>query len=125
MRLFISKVAAFGLCACALLAACSPQDGSAPATATGSSSSARTTNGSAPAQNTKATPAQHADETRRITIEETRAAIEKGDVVVVDVRDDAAFKAGHIKGAKLIPVAQVEKRAGELPKDKLIITYCA
>jgi 3-mercaptopyruvate sulfurtransferase SseA len=124
MRLFISKVAALGLCVCALLAACSPQDGSAPATAAGSSS-ARTTNGSAPAQATKQAPAQHDDNVRRITIEETRAAIEQGNVVVVDVRDDAAFKAGRIKGAKLIPVSQVEKRAGELPKDKLIITYCA
>jgi rhodanese-related sulfurtransferase len=41
------------------------------------------------------------------------------------VRDEATYKAGHIKGAKSIPLPQFNERIGELPKDKLIITYCA
>jgi Rhodanese-like domain len=123
MRLNISMVAAFGLFVCALLAACSPQDGSAPATAAGTGGPAANSNTTA--QTAKPAPAQHADETRRISIEETQAAITQGTAFIVDVRDEAAFKAGHIKGAKLIPVSQVENRVSEFPKDKLIITYCA
>lgn len=129
MRLFISKTAALGLCACALLAAaCSPQDGSAPAVST--SSSASTANGNTAAPTTKQAPAsqhaaQNASETRRITIEETQAAMAKGNVLIVDVREESAYKVSHIKGAKSVPLPRFEERIGELPKDKLIITYCA
>lgn len=130
MRLFISMAAALGLCVGALVA-CSPQDGSAPTAATGSAtrtvnSNTTAANGDATAaQTTKATPAQNADETRRINIQETQAAIAAGNALIVDVREESAYKASHIKGAKSFPLPQVEKRVGELPKDKLIITYCA
>jgi 3-mercaptopyruvate sulfurtransferase SseA len=121
MRLLIAKAIALGLCVCAFLA-CSPQDGTAPAT----NNRASTENGNAAAQTAKqtATPTA-ATETRRINIEETQAAIAAGNALIVDVRDEAAYKAGRIKGAKLIPLSRFEERAGELPKDKLIITYCA
>jgi 3-mercaptopyruvate sulfurtransferase SseA len=122
MRLFISKAAVLGLCACALLAACSPQDGSAPAVG-GGGSSASTADGNPTAQPAK--PAQRADETRRISIEETQAAVAAGTAIIVDVREEMAYKGSHIKGAKSIPLSRFEERAGELPKDKLIITYCA
>jgi len=122
MRLFISKAIALGLCVCAL-AACGPQDGSAPAT---TANRASTTNGNATAQATKPAPTQPAaDATRRIGLEETQAAVASGKALVVDVRDEAAYKASHIKGAKNIPLPRFDERAGELPKDKLIITYCA
>jgi len=130
MRSLISKVAALGLCACALLAACSPQDGSAPPAAAGSSKSAPTTasndTGATP-QTAKQAPAQTppADQTRRISIEESQAAIASGDALLVDVRDENTYKTSHIKGAKNIPLPRFEARIGELPKDKLIITYCA
>ena len=125
MRLFISMAAAFGLCLCVLLAACSPQDGSAPPAAISSNSTAPTASGDTTAPTTKPTPATPADDTRRITIEETQAAINAGTAVVVDVREESAYKVSHIKGAKSIPLPQFEKRIGELPPGKLIITYCA
>jgi hypothetical protein len=132
MRLFISMAAALGLCVCALVA-CSPQDGSAPAARSNSNSSSAppAANGNTTAQATKQAPAtqqtaaQQAGETRRISIEETQAAIAGGTAVVVDVRDENTYKTNHVKGAKSIPLQQFEQRAGELPKDKLIITYCA
>lgn len=122
MRPYISKTVALGFCICAVLfVACSPQDGSAPASA----NRASTTNGQATAQTAKQPVTQMtAPETRRVTVQETQAAIAAG-AVIVDVRDEAAYKASHIKGAKNIPLSQVEQRAGELPKDRLIITYCA
>ena len=127
MRSFISTAAAFALCAAALTA-CSPQDGSAPATA--AKNSAPAANGSsntaaATQQTAKQMEESHSDDTRRISIQETQAAIEAGNALVVDVRDEAAFKASHVKGAKSIPLQQFDKRSGELPAGKLIITYCA
>ena len=122
MRSLISMACALGLSFCALVA-CSPQDGSAPA----ANRAGTMANGnSSTAQTTKQAPTQPAaNDARRISLAETQAAIAAGKVVIVDVRDEGAYKASHIKGAKLIPLAQVEQRAGELPKDKLIITYCA
>jgi 3-mercaptopyruvate sulfurtransferase SseA len=119
MRLFISTAAALVLCASALVA-CSPQDGSAPA-----AKSAPATNGNTTAQTAKQTETPQAGETRRISIEETQKAITAGTAVVVDVRDEAAYKAGRVKSALNVPLQQFNDRAGELPKDKLIITYCA
>jgi 3-mercaptopyruvate sulfurtransferase SseA len=118
MRSFISMAAALALCACALVA-CSPQDGSAPA------SKSTGTGGAATGQTAKQTPATPAGETRRISIEESQAAIAAGNALVVDVRNEPEYKASHIKGAKSIPLQQFDKRIGELPPGKLIITYCA
>jgi 3-mercaptopyruvate sulfurtransferase SseA len=120
MRLFISLALSCGL-ALALLPACSPRDGSAPAT--GAAAQYQQTAGAAnPSQ---AQPPAPAGDARRITQEDLRAAMEKGTVAVFDVRDKASYEAGHIKGAKLVPWGEVEHRLGEFPKDKLIVTYCA
>jgi rhodanese-related sulfurtransferase len=45
-------------------------------------------------------------------------------VVVVDVRDEREFKIGTVPGAINIPVGEVEKRMGELPKDKPVVFVC-
>jgi 3-mercaptopyruvate sulfurtransferase SseA len=65
-----------------------------------------------------------ADDARRITAEELYKMYEKNEVLIVDTRNDAAFKQSHIKGAILIPSNEVANRLGELPKDKFIATYC-
>lgn len=47
-------------------------------------------------------------------------------VIVVDVRDTPSFEAGHIPGARSIPLDKVEASAAELKKlGKPIVTYCA
>ena len=48
----------------------------------------------------------------------------KGDFVVVDVRDPAEFKEGHIPGAINIPSETFASGSGVLPKEKKIIVYC-
>lgn len=50
--------------------------------------------------------------------------LERGDVVVLDVRPEAEFRAGHIAGARSIPVAELARRLKELPKSKEIVAYC-
>jgi rhodanese-related sulfurtransferase len=50
--------------------------------------------------------------------------LELGDVVLVDVRPEAEFAAGHIDGARSIPLAELERRLAELPADAEIVAYC-
>ena len=71
------------------------------------------------------TPQPPNDGVRRITTVELKGALDKGTAIVIDVRGELAFKEGHIKGARLIPATDILKRADELPRDKLIVTYCA
>ena len=70
-------------------------------------------------------PQQYADGVRRVTIDELRDAMAKGEAVVIDVRGAQGFATGHIKGSRLIPEDKIVERAKELPRDKLIVTYCA
>jgi hypothetical protein len=70
-------------------------------------------------------PTTYADGARRITIVELQDLIKKHEVFIVDVRNQASFDAGHLPGAKLIPSAEILNHVDELPKDKLIVTYCS
>ena len=48
----------------------------------------------------------------------------KRDVVLVDVRPPEEFAAGHIEGARSIPLAELERRLAELPADREVVAYC-
>ena len=63
-------------------------------------------------------------EARRGTLADAREALAKGTAVLVDVRGAESYAAEHAKGALSIPLNEIAARASELPKDKLIITYC-
>lgn len=65
------------------------------------------------------------DDVRRLTPQETKAALERGEAVIVDVRTQASFTSLHITGAHHIPLAEIAARANELPRDKLVVTYCS
>ncbi|MGO9138662.1 MAG: rhodanese-like domain-containing protein [Syntrophales bacterium] len=68
-----------------------------------------------------------ADDVPRITVQELKAKMDKGeDLVIVDVRtgDDYERSKIKIKGAVRIPIVKIEDRYRELPKDKQIVTYC-
>jgi 3-mercaptopyruvate sulfurtransferase SseA len=70
-------------------------------------------------------PAAFTQETApRIAAAEARQALAKGEAVLVDVRPKEAYGASHAQGAISLPLSALGSRAGELPKDKLIITYC-
>lgn len=45
-------------------------------------------------------------------------------MTALDVREPDEFAAGHIPGAMHIPLGQLQRRAGELPRDRPILTYC-
>jgi len=45
--------------------------------------------------------------------------------LVIDVRQPEEYQAGHIAGAKLMPLGVIVQRMKELPKDKEIVCVCA
>lgn len=47
-----------------------------------------------------------------------------GDVVILDVRPEVEYAAGHIPGAVSIPLDQLARRVAELPVDAEIVAYC-
>jgi len=68
-----------------------------------------------------------ADDVPRITVQELKAKMDKGDdLVVVDVRTGNDYENSKlkIKGAVRISIVKIEDRYKELPKDKEIILYC-
>ena len=65
------------------------------------------------------------DESKRVQAADIDALLAKGEVVVLDVREDSELiETGTVKGAIHIPLGQLESRLGELPKDKVILTAC-
>jgi rhodanese-related sulfurtransferase/DNA-binding HxlR family transcriptional regulator len=50
--------------------------------------------------------------------------LKRGDVVLVDVRPEEEFSAGHIKDARSVPLEELERRIAELPADREIVAYC-
>jgi rhodanese-related sulfurtransferase/predicted transcriptional regulator len=46
------------------------------------------------------------------------------DFVLLDVRPEVEYAAGHVPGALSMPVAELKRRLKELPKNKDIVAYC-
>ena len=61
---------------------------------------------------------------RRMTATELRSALDRGEAVVIDVRDIDSYAAGHIAGSMHIPLEFIESQLPHLPRDKALVTYC-
>jgi rhodanese-related sulfurtransferase/DNA-binding transcriptional ArsR family regulator len=61
---------------------------------------------------------------QKISIEDLQERLNKGEVVLLDVRPEVEFRAGHLPGAVSIPLDELEQRVGELPASSLIVAYC-
>lgn len=46
------------------------------------------------------------------------------DAILIDVRPEHEFAAGHLPGALSVPLSTLESRLGELPRDRPIVAYC-
>ncbi|WP_026186379.1 ArsR/SmtB family transcription factor [Thioalkalivibrio thiocyanodenitrificans] len=56
--------------------------------------------------------------------EEILELARRGEVVVLDVRPETEFAAGHLPYAHSMPLSQVQKRLAELPRDRPVVAYC-
>ena len=61
-----------------------------------------------------------------VTPQQATHLINREDATVVDVRDPGEYGAGHILGAKNVPLARIEEGANDLAKrkEKPLIVYC-
>src|SRR5687767_1820029 len=48
----------------------------------------------------------------------------KDDLELIDVREDAEWSAGHIAGARHIPLGSLAEQLGDLSKDRSVVTVC-
>lgn len=59
---------------------------------------------------------------KTLTEEEFKAGYRKAQII--DVREPAEFEAGHILGARNIPLSQIYARKAEIRKDSPVYLYC-
>jgi rhodanese-related sulfurtransferase len=64
------------------------------------------------------------EELESLSRAELAALLEGGNVTVLDVRPAAEFVAGHVAGARSVPMDELERRLGELPLDAEVVAYC-
>ena len=64
------------------------------------------------------------DGVEAISRDELAARLRQRSVVVLDVRPEAEFAAGHIVGARSVPPGELRQRLRDLPKSRQIVAYC-
>jgi len=64
------------------------------------------------------------DEVEAIGRDELVKRLASGDVVLIDVRPEEEFAAGHIEGSQSVPLDELERRLAELPADREVVAYC-
>ena len=62
---------------------------------------------------------------RRIDRREATRLVERGQAVFIDVRSQASFDSAHIKGALSVPQSRLAELLSSLPRNKMLIPYCA
>lgn len=56
--------------------------------------------------------------------DELMARVKAGETMVIDVRPEAEYQAGHIPGAVNIPVNELPEHLETLPREQEIVAYC-
>ena len=64
------------------------------------------------------------DGVEHVSATELQERLARGDVVVLDVRPGAEYRAGHIPGARSVPLAELASLAPKLPRRRQIVAYC-
>lgn len=64
------------------------------------------------------------EDTEALDTDELLRRLEEGDILVVDVRPEVEYAAGHLPGAVHIPLDELAGRIAELPRDRQVVAYC-
>jgi rhodanese-related sulfurtransferase/predicted transcriptional regulator len=64
------------------------------------------------------------DEVEQLSAEQLEQRLARGDVVLLDVRPQREYDAGHIAGARSAPLPALAAIAAKLPKRREIVAYC-
>lgn len=68
--------------------------------------------------------AEHLHDLTPMSREEILNLARRGEVMVLDVRPETEYAAGHIPYAQSMPLSEVQKRLADLPRDKPVVAYC-
>lgn len=63
-------------------------------------------------------------EFEQISAGELHNRLRAGEVILLDVRPQVEYQAGHLPEAVSIPIDEFERRLNELPSDKTVVAYC-
>jgi rhodanese-related sulfurtransferase len=63
-------------------------------------------------------------ELEQVSAEELEKRLRRGDVVVLDVRPETEYRAGHIAGARSAPLPQLGNLVDTLPRRREVVAYC-
>ena len=64
---------------------------------------------------------------KQITQKEAKERMDEDGVVILDVREQDEYDAGHIKDAVLLPVGQIDEQSAKeviVDKDTVVLVYC-
>ena len=64
------------------------------------------------------------DGVEQLSAHELEQRLERGDVVVLDVRPEAEYRAGHIAGARSAPLTALDGLVSKLPRRREVVAYC-
>jgi rhodanese-related sulfurtransferase len=64
------------------------------------------------------------DAVDQLSAQELERRLARGDVVVLDVRPEPEYRAGHIPGARSVPLSALPSLAPKLPRRRQIVAYC-
>ena len=78
----------------------------------------------APAAPSPSGPIDLATLPKSIDVQTAAAIQDNDDVVLIDVREQHEYDAGHIPGITLIPMSEMESRVSEIPTDKTVVLTC-
>jgi rhodanese-related sulfurtransferase len=64
------------------------------------------------------------DSAEQVSVEELARRLERDEVVLLDVRPESEYRAGHITGARSAPLRDLPGALAGLPRGREIIAYC-
>jgi rhodanese-related sulfurtransferase len=59
------------------------------------------------------------------SVEAQRIMAARKNLFLLDVRAPDEFRQAHLKGAVLIPIGEIQRRVGEVPRNRPVMVYCA
>lgn len=64
------------------------------------------------------------DELEAVGRDELAARLDQGELLLLDVRPAAEFAAGHIPGARSVPITELRQQVNSLPAGSDVVAYC-
>ncbi|MGO4268982.1 rhodanese-like domain-containing protein [Paenibacillus sp. TAF58] len=61
---------------------------------------------------------------RTLSLEEAKAKIEAGEIILLDVRSRDEYEAGHLSGAISVPMEEIESYLHNMPRPVEVVMYC-